>query len=81
MLVSVHVQVWGPFEASGANYRWITVGVIEDPKDFDLESLKIRAVEIIKNREYQPTTYAARLLFKKAGKVYMKTTFMDLWEV
>ena len=80
MNIAVHVQVWGPFEASGAGYRWITIGVIEEPSDFNLRSLKKQAAEIIRKSSYPMRADMARLLFTENGTVYMKTTFVDVWK-
>lgn len=77
-MIEVHVQIWGPFESSGAGYNWITIGVITDPKDFDLNVLRKQVKDVIKKREYQPNNPMARLLFKKEGTTYMKTTFENI---
>ena len=78
--IEVRVQVWGPMEASGAGYSWITIGVIKEPGDFDLNVLKGRVVEFVKRSEYKPTTNMARLEFRRGGKAYMKAVFLDVWE-
>ena len=77
-MLSVHVQVLGPIEASGCSYNWITVGIIENPKSVDFDSLQKAAVEIINKREYKPQMNAARLKIIN-GKDEMKVTFMDLF--
>ena len=78
-MISVHIQVWGPLEGSGANYTWITIGVVETEEP-NMEDLKKRAVEMVKKSSYTPTANMARLVFKDQGKSYMKATFLDLWD-
>lgn len=67
-------------EGSGANYNWITIGVMENPENFDLNHLKAKALEFVKRSEYKPTTNMIRVDFRKNGKSYMKTTFLDVWD-
>lgn len=73
--IEVLVQIYGPFEGSGAGYRWVTIGIIEDPKHFDLESLKKKAADIVEGNSYKSPADMIRLVFRSGGKQYMKTIF------
>ena len=79
-MLSVHIQIWGPMEGSGANYNWVTIGIVENPKKFDLSEMKKEARKAVEQSEYKPHTPMVRLLFKEEGKTYMKTTFEDVWK-
>ena len=53
----------------------MTIGIIEDPKHFDLESLKKKAADIVEGNSYKSPADMIRLVFRSGGKQYMKTIF------
>lgn len=76
---TIHVQVMGPVDSTGAAYDWITIDAIENPPSLALDFLREHVVNMIEENK-MPRINTARLLFLKNGKAYMKVVFENLQE-